>query len=303
MKKISFAAMATLLMVLAFMALACPSKKAETPQAQNQPTETPQAQEPGNTPQASEPVEIEPEQPAEEEGYSVDLGDGVTMVLVPVPAGTFLMGSPDNESNRDTDEGPQANIAVDAFMMGKTEVTQAQYSAIVGSNPSQKIGDDLPVEYVSYFQATEFCNLLSLKTGKKFALPTEAQWEYACRAGSTTAYYWGDDTANKASDFAWCGEQPDSSTHPVGTKQPNAWGLYDISGNVWEWTLSLTQPYPYTEIDGRNAPEDTEHMRTIRGGSWNNECRLARSSSRQGYNPQVQWFALGFRVVCLDCAE
>jgi formylglycine-generating enzyme required for sulfatase activity len=300
--------------MLAFAMVSCTSggndnTSSQTPQAETPASENPQADPPPATGDASnlastndEPVEETPE-PANSNEFSIDLGNGATLEMVKIPGGSFLMGSPETESRRDNSEGPQTQLDMEPFSIGKYEITQAQYTAVMGTNPSQFKGlDNNPVEYVSWYNAMDFCTKLSESTGKTFILPTEAQWEYACRAGTTTAYFWGDDPA-LAGDYAWFGENPDSSTHPVGQKQPNAWGLYDMSGNVWEWTRSIFNEYPYSETDGRNETSDTESMRTKHGGSWNNDVRLSRSAVRIGYYPQVQWFALGFRVACLDCNE
>jgi len=201
--------------------------------------------------------------------YSVDLGNGIKLEMVAIPTGTFLMGSPPDEINRQSDEGPQTQVDVKAFWMGKYEVTQEQYQAIMGSNPSSldlKMFAGNPVDTVSWGNAMEFCRRLSQRTKQNYTLPTEAQWEYACRAGSTTRYSFGTDY-KQLYQYAWYGRNSTGLSHKVGGKKSNAWGLYDMNGSVWEWCLSLYKPYPYSEADGRNITLDTTGDRVFRGGS------------------------------------
>ncbi len=155
--------------------------------------------------------------------------NGVKLEMVRVPAGVFTMGSPASETDRSDDEGPQHRVNVPAFAIGKYEITQAQWQTVMGSNPSNFKGANLPVETVSWNEAKEFCQKLSQLTGKTYRLPTEAEWEYACRAGTTGAY------AGELAAMVWYGNNSGSTTHPVGQKQPNAFGLFDMHGNVWEW--------------------------------------------------------------------
>lgn len=160
------------------------------------------------------------------------------------------------------------------FWMGKYQVTQAQWKAVMGDNPSHFKGDKLPVEKVSWDEVQEFCKKLSELTGKEYRLPTEDEWEYACRAGSTGQYCFGDDK-KMLGEYAWYDENSEGTTHPVGQKKPNAWGLYDMHGNVLEW------------CDGKG----------LRGGSWVNDGYYCRSAFR-GYNePGNRLYNLGFRVV------
>ncbi|MBI4570177.1 MAG: formylglycine-generating enzyme family protein, partial [Planctomycetes bacterium] len=162
--------------------------------------------------------------------YDKNLGDGVTLRLVLRPAGTFLMGSPADETGRWTCEGPQHRVNVSAFLMGKYEVTQHQWQAVMGSNPSEftNAGLDAPVETVSWDDCQKFCEKAGLR------LPSEAEWEYACRAGTTTRYSFGD-AESALAEYAWHDANSGGTTHPVGQKKPNGWGLYDMHGNVWEW--------------------------------------------------------------------
>ena len=167
--------------------------------------------------------------PAREEVITNSIG----MKLVLIPAGEFMMGSPDSDVKA---EKPQHQVRITKpFYLGVNEVTQEQYERVMGNNPSYFKGDpQRPVETVAWDDAVEFCRMLTKKEGVTYRLPTEAEWEYACRAGTTTRYSFGDDPKNM-SDYAWCRQNSDGKSHPVGQKKPNAWGLYDMHGNVWEW--------------------------------------------------------------------
>jgi len=165
--------------------------------------------------------------------------NGAEIKLVSISGGSFLMGSPLSEAGRDKDEGPQSEVTVKSFYLDSDEVTQAQYQAVMGSNPSSFKGDNLPVDGVTWIEANEFCRKLSQATGRAYRLPTEAEWEYAARAGSSGPFS-GDLTA-----MSWYGTNSGHRAHPVGQKQPNKFGLYDMNGNLWEWCQSKYQPYPY----------------------------------------------------------
>jgi formylglycine-generating enzyme required for sulfatase activity len=197
---------------------------------------------------------------------TLDLGKGVTMKLVLIRAGTFMMGSPDSEKGRKADESPQHEVTISKpFYMGVTEVTQAQYEAVMGTNPSGLKGPTNPVNNVSWYEASDFCRKLSAKTGKAFRLPTEAEWEYACRAGSKTRFSFGD-SDSALGDYAWFG----SKTRPVGQKKPNAWGLYDMHGNVGEWCADRYGPYSSeASVDSQGATSGG--VRVLRGGSWGDD--------------------------------
>lgn len=224
--------------------------------------------------------------------------NGVALEMIGVPGGEFLMGSPPNEEGRSDDEGPQHNVTVPRFYIGKYEVTQAQWKAVMGSgnNPSYFKGDDLPVEQVSWNDAKGFCQKLSSMTGKTYRLPSEAEWEYACRAGTTGAY------AGNLDAMAWYDNNSGNKTHPVGQKQPNAFGLYDMHGNVWEWCEDVWHDR-YGGQHG-NPPADgsawlsggDSSFRALRGGSCFSS-RGVRSADRVGLAPVVRVNYFGFRVV------
>jgi len=226
--------------------------------------------------------------------------NSIGMQFVRVPAGEFEMGSPNLESGRDYNEGPVHPVRiVKDFYLGATEVTQAQWESVMGNNPSHFKGRDNPVDQVSWNDCQEFltrlCGMEEVPEGT-YRLPTEAEWEYACRAGSKTKFHFGDD-ASRLGEYAWSRENSNKQTHPVGEKTPNAWGLYDMHGNVWEWCQSLYKRYPYRADDGR---EDLSAGggRVLRGGSWFNAARYCRSANRDHDLPTYRYdYYFGFRVV------
>jgi formylglycine-generating enzyme required for sulfatase activity len=177
------------------------------------------------------PQEIKPSPviPSPKQVLELKIPNAKSLELVEIPAGSFMMGSNENENER-----PIHKVNLKAFRMGKYPVTQGQYEAVMGQNPSYFKGIDLPVEQVSWRDAVEFCQKLSQTTGRRVSLPSEAQWEYACRAGSTGKYCFGDE-ASRLGAYAWFQANSGSQTHPVGQKKPNGWGVYDMHGNVWEW--------------------------------------------------------------------
>ena len=214
--------------------------------------------------------------------------NGAELRMVQIQAGTFTIGSPVSEAGRDPDEGPQSEVRVQGFYMAKYEITQAQYKAVTGTNPSSFKGDDLPVDSVSWDDAVEYCRKLSQLTGRNYRLPTEAEWEYAARAGSTGPY------AGNVDSMAWYDADSGRQTHPVGQKQANAFGLYDMNGNVWEWCQSKYKPYPYNAADGRENLQEKD-VRVLRGGSWESSARGCRSAYRRRVIPNPR--ECGFRVV------
>lgn len=229
---------------------------------------------------------------------TIDLGGGVTMQFVPIPAGSFTMGSDQNIG--DGDESPKHQVTfTQPFYLGTCEVTQEQWEKIMGGNPSEFRGPKLPVDTVSWDDCQSFLARLQQQTGRQFALPTEAQWEYACRAGTTTAWNFGSTGAN-AGDYAWIGENSGGTTHPVGTKQPNAWGLHDMYGNVWEWCADWYEKHTYASgavVDPR-GPAAGE-SRILRGGAWGEHVDNARSSIRNCNGPDGRHNGTGLRCVML----
>ena len=218
--------------------------------------------------------------------------------MVFVEGGTFQMGATSEQaSEADDDEKPVHSVTVSDFYMGKTEVTQRQWKAIMGSNPSGFEGDDLPVENVSWNDCQEFVQKLNQLTGKTFRLPTEAEWEYAARGGK---YHSGYKYAgsNNINDVAWCSSNSGSKTHAVATKQPNALGLYDMSGNVGEWCSDWYSSDYYSVSPSSNpqGPSSGSH-RVLRGGSWNNIDGNCRVSYRNNGNPDLHYYLVGFRLV------
>ena len=220
-----------------------------------------------------------------------------------IPPGTFLMGSPENEAGRYNDETRHRVTLTKGFWMGVHLVTQGQWQAVMGSNPSHFQSETRPVEMVLWEECQEFCRQLSKREGKVYRLPTEAEWEYACRAGTTTAYYFGDDPA-KLGAHAWYRENSNGQTHPIGQKSPNAWGLFDMQGNVWQWC----EDYPCSDQVDPQGPVRGS-FRVPRGGSWGSisgrcrsaELRLARagtSGRRPGLPPCPG--SVGRNPACVD---
>jgi formylglycine-generating enzyme required for sulfatase activity len=216
------------------------------------------------------------------------------MDFVLIPAGTFKMGS----DTGDSDEKPVHEVRLSkAFYLGKHEVTQGQWQAVMGSNPSYFKGEaTLPVEQVSWEDVQEFLRKLNAKEGgTKYRLPTEAEWEYAARAGSTTAYSFGNDE-RQLGDYAWYFANSGSKTHPVGQKKPNAWGLYDMHGNVWEWVQDWYGPYSAGSAVDPAGPSSGSR-RVFRGGSWIFDARLCRSAYRYRVTPGSRIHYLGVRLL------
>ncbi|MGA2498438.1 MAG: formylglycine-generating enzyme family protein [Tepidisphaeraceae bacterium] len=225
----------------------------------------------------------------------LDLGNNVRMKLILIPVGKFIMGSPIDEKDRMREEGPQREVTLArAFYMGIHHVTQEQYEAVMGQNPSCFKGPQHPVEQVSWDHAAEFCRKLSGRTGKVVRLPTEAEWEYACRAGSNTRFSFGDDDS-RLGDYAWYVGNSDKTTHPVGQKKPNAFGLHDMHGNVGAWCSDYyANSYANAEkIDPRGPASGTNHV--LRGGCWGHDARFCRSAFRIGSSGSGSLY--GFRVV------
>ncbi len=228
---------------------------------------------------------------------SLELGRGVTMKFAPIPAGTFIMGSPENEQGRVGGETQHKVTISRPFYMGVTEITQAQWRSIMLYNPSYLRGDELPVEQVSWDDAVAFCRRLSARTGKPIRLPTEAEWEYACRAGTKTAFYTGEGTA-ALDEAGWYEDNAEYRTHPVGLKKPNAWGLYDMHGNVFEWCSDWYGEYPPGEARDPTGPP-TGLSRILRGGSWYRYPEYCRAAYRYRRSQTTRRYNLGCRM-CMD---
>jgi formylglycine-generating enzyme required for sulfatase activity len=237
------------------------------------------------------------------------------MKFVRIEPGVFLMGSPDPDSDAYGDQKPRHRVQISkAFDLGIHEVTQGQYQAVMGENPSRfKGSDNLPVERVSWLDAVNFCNKLSEREGGKpyyrvqgadvtidggsgYRLPTEAEWECACRAGTSTRYSFGDDPA-ALRDYAWYDANSEAKTHPVGQKHPNAWGLFDMHGSVWEWCFDgYAEDYYNQRVLVDPAGASTTSARLFRGGSWRDEPRNCRSALRNRVPPDYRHDNLGFRL-------
>jgi formylglycine-generating enzyme required for sulfatase activity len=275
------------------------------------------------SPQAGGEIVDRPVTSTEVAGGVVDLGPGGSMRLVEIPAGRFLMGSPESEADRWDDETQHEVTISKAFWLGQTPVTQAQWQAVMGSNPSRFKGPNRPVEQVTWFDAVHFCNVLSELAGltphyrvasirrgdeggiidaeveliegaNGYRLPTEAEWEYACRAGTTTAFSFGDDESMLAK-HAWFDENSGFGTHPVATKRSNAWGLFDMHGNVWDWCSDWYDAYPSGAVTDPQGPRSGT-LRVLRGGSWFGFSRPCRAAFRLGRGPAGRDCDFGFRV-------
>ena len=231
--------------------------------------------------------------------FNVVATGGLNMDMVWIKPGSFMRYYKVNSSS----ELPQQVTLTKGFWLGKYEVTQAQYKAVMGSNPAKNygVGDNYPVYYVTWHDATNFCAKLNaqekaagrLPNGYEYTLPTEAQWEYACRAGTT-----GDYNVNGAtlSDLGWYADNSNSKTHPVGQKKPNAWGLYDMHGNVWEWCFDWYGGYPSTTSLTDPQGATTGSYRVIRGGGWRSSANDCQSARRGNNSPGIKENYCGFRV-------
>jgi formylglycine-generating enzyme required for sulfatase activity len=251
-----------------------------------------------------------------------DLGNGVGLAMVVVPGGRFMMGSPDGEAERDADEGPQHGVTVPDFFMGKFEVTQAQWFAVMGSGDWDSSGfdslndkfkgDRLPIVGVSWYEARKFCQKLNQgKTGGSYRLPTEAEWEYACRAGTSTPFSFGDtitpDLVNYDGNYSYGNADTGTDrrvTTPVGSFFPNSFGLYDMHGNVYEWCEDHWHSRYHDKPDDLKrdgslawSSSDKNSERLLRGGFWFGFARHCRSAFRNGYSPGYRYSYVGFRVV------
>ena len=258
-------------------------------------------------------------QKGQAEYHREDLGNGITLDLVKIPGGRFQMGALAGKEGRSGAEGPQHSVTVPEFWLGKYAVTQAQYQAVMGANLSRftENGANRPVEQVSWQEAVAFCEKLSQQTGRTYRLPSEAEWEYACRAGTTTPFYFGPTMTTDLANYQGTDWEYEGTTYPgnygqgphgvfrettteVGSFPPNAFGLYDMHGNVLEWCAD----HWHDNYDG--APtngtawlsSDESARRLLRGGSWYYYPRLCRSANRISRPPAGRSYSVGFRVVC-----
>jgi len=239
-----------------------------------------------------------PERRAGEE-CEFEIAPGVKMVMCWIPPGEFLMGSPEDEEGRKDDETQHLVKITQGFWLAKTPTTQAQWQAVMGSDPSVFKGEDLPVESVR--RRPDICGNESgtdgflgelnkrVTEGGRFHLPTEAQWEYACRAGTTGPY------AGNLDDMAWYDTNSESKTHPVGQKKANAWGLHDMHGNVWQWCADWYAPYDLNVVTDPTGPVDG-YYGVMRGRSWGNRANFTRGAARYYFWPRVATNCLGFRL-------
>ena len=274
--------------------------------------------------------------------YAESLDSGTLLKMVEIPGGTFMMGSPEDEAEHENSEGPQHKVMLEEFFMGMYPVTQAQWQEVadlpqvdreLDPNPSSFKGENRPVEQVSWHDAVEFCTRLSAKTEREYRLPTEGEWEYACRAspvfvagvsragdavgeGTITPFHYGETITTDLANYDGTDEQYGSygrgpkgvcrgETTPVGSFPANAWGLYDLHGNVWEWCADHWHESYADKPDGLkangNAPwlsDDEEAARSLRGGSWSYNPGNCRSAIRYYYHPDERALNYGFRVVC-----
>ncbi len=230
--------------------------------------------------------------PSESDGLKITV-DGVSFKMIKVEGGTFQMGS----ENGDSDEKPVHSVTLSDYYIGKTEVTQALWKAVMGSNPSEFQGDNLPVVWVSWNDCQEFISKLNQKTGRRFALPTEAQWEFAARGGNKSQGY-EYSGSNNIDDVAWYWDNSSQQTHPVGSKQANELELYDMSGNVWEWCADWYDSYSSSSQTNPTGSE-TSFFRVLRGGGWDGVASYCRSADRFIGSPDRRSDNYGFRLVLL----
>ena len=249
--------------------------------------------------------------------YSEDLGNGISLDMVLIPEGEFVMGAPETELDSSNSERPQHKVSVPTFFMGRYPVTQEQWQAVAAmpqvnrelkSDPSRFKGDKRPVERVNWYEAVEFCDRLSKHTGREYRLPSEAEWEYACRAGTTTPFHFGATITSALANYRETetyGEGPKGEYRQETTSVnkfgiANDFGLCDMHGNVWEWCEDdWHSNYENAPKDGTAWLTEKSSNKVRRGGSWNHIPDLCRSAARGVNNPEVATYDIGFRVVCM----
>ncbi|MEI6369847.1 MAG: bifunctional serine/threonine-protein kinase/formylglycine-generating enzyme family protein [Nostocales cyanobacterium ELA608] len=238
--------------------------------------------------------------------FTEDLGKGVKLEMIAIPGGTFLMGSPENEVERFSDESPQHEVTVPGFFIGKYQLTQLQYQTIMGTNPSYFKGDNRPVEGVGWEDAVKFCQKLNHRTLGNYRLPSEAEWEYACRAGTKTPFHFGDNVTTDLVNYNGNYPYPSApkgkyreQTTDVGIFPPNAFGLYDMHGNVWEWCEDERhENYINAPTDGSSWQSRISlGQKVLRGGCWHDYARYCRSACRLKSPCCSRNYFYGFRVV------
>ena len=246
------------------------------------------------------------------QNFTEDLGNDINLDMIAIPGGIFMMGTEDEEIERllkepnkkwFNNEKPQHQVTVQPFFMGKYPITQAQWKAIASlpkierdlkPYPSHFKGDERPVEEVSWDDAVEFCQRISKQTGKEYRLPSEAEWEYACRAGTTTPYHFGENITDKLANYG----KKMGQTTSVGKFRPNAFGLYDMHGNVWEWCQDdWHDNYEGAPTDGGAWSLSSGNIKVVRGGSWVNPPFLCRSAYRYDFSHDFRLDNFGFRVI------
>ncbi len=260
-----------------------------------------------NTVTVNRRAEIISRRKGKAEVMTENLGNRVSLEMVKIPGGRFLMGSPETEAKRFKSEGPQHYVDVPEFFMGKYPVTQAQWQAVMGNNPSNFKGSNRPVERVSWNDATEFCQKLSQITGKKYSLPSQSQWEYACRARTSTPFYFGETITSELVNYdgkSTYADEPKGKcrqeTTDVGIFPPNSFGLYDMHGNVWEWCADdWHDNYEGAPTDGSVWLDGNKNRSPLRGGSWLNHPDGCRSAYRNlSIRRDDYYYTIGFRIVC-----
>ncbi len=231
------------------------------------------------------------------------LGSNIVLEMNYIPAGTFNMGSENVEH-----ESPVTSVSLPDFWMGRYLITQEQWRTVAQTfewsdnvlpqDPAFFKGNNHPVEQINWYEAVEFCNRLSLKFGKNFRLPSEAEWEYACRAGTESRFFFGN-SKSALGDYAWFNDNSQHRTHPVGEKLPNPWGLYDIVGNTWEWcTDRWRQSYDQKLPEEHLLKNSIHESRLLRGASWNAFPGACAPTARNRILPTYRAFYYGIRVVC-----